>query len=148
MSMNIAILIGRLTHDPELKTTPNGVSVCSFSIAVERAYRKDQERQTDFINIVAWRGSAEFISKYFHKGSMIGIEGAIQTRRYQDKDGNNRTAFEVVANNVQFVESKRSEGTTEGNSIPTPENDPLNDLSDRLNKFTDLGNAGDEDLAF
>ena len=146
--MNIAILIGRLTHDPELKTTPNGVSVCSFSIAVERAYRKDQERQTDFINIVAWRGSAEFISKYFHKGSMIGIEGAIQTRRYQDKDGNNRTAFEVVANNVQFVESKRSEGTTEGNSIPTPENDPLNDLSDRLNKFTDLGNAGDEDLAF
>ena len=104
---NLVVLSGRLTADPELKTTPNGVSVCSFSIAVDRAYRKDQEKQTDFISICAWRSTAEFVSKYFSKGNMIGIEGAIQTRKYQDKDGNNRTAFEVVANNVQFVESKR-----------------------------------------
>jgi single-strand DNA-binding protein len=144
---NLAVLTGRLTADPELKTTPNGVSVTSFSIAVERPHRKDQERQTDFINIVAWRGSAEFVCKYFHKGSMIGIEGSIQTRRYQDRDGNNRTAFEVVANNVQFVESKRSQDATEGNSLPAPENDPLPQFAEHLEGFTDLGNA-DYDCPF
>lgn len=145
---NCVILSGRLTADPELKTTPNGVSVCTFSIAVERRYKQGEERQADFINIVAWRSSAEFVSKYFNKGSMIGIEGSIQTRKYQDKDGNNRTAFEVVANNVQFVESKRSEGEGEGNSFTTPENDPLPELSARLDEFEDLGNASDDDLPF
>ena len=104
---NLVVLTGRLTADPELKTTPNGISVTSFSIAVGRRYRAGEEAQTDFINIVAWRQTAEFITKYFKKGSLIGIEGSIQTRRYTDKNGNNRTAFEVVANNVQFVESKR-----------------------------------------
>ena len=145
---NLVVLTGRLTADPELKTTPNGVSVTSFSIAVERRYRQGEERQADFINIVAWRSSAEFICKYFKKGSMIGIEGSIQTRKYQDRNGNNRTAFEVVANNVQFIESKRSQDNGEGNSLPTPENDPLNDLSNRLNEFEDLGNVDDEDCPF
>ena len=142
---NLVVLTGRLTADPELKTTQNGVSVCSFSIAVERRYKQGEERQTDFVNIVAWRGQAEFISKYFSKGSMIGIEGAIQTRNYQDKNGNNRTAFEVVANNVQFVESKRSEGTTESNSLPAPENDPLPQFAERLEEFE---MADDDDLPF
>ncbi|MEE1054531.1 MAG: single-stranded DNA-binding protein, partial [Acutalibacteraceae bacterium] len=87
---NLVVLTGRLTADPELKTTPNGISVTSFSIAVDRRYRSGEERQTDFINIVAWRTSAEFICKYFKKGNLIGIEGSIQTRRYQDKNGNNR----------------------------------------------------------
>ena len=105
--LNIVVLTGRLTADPELKTTSNGISVCSFSIAVERRYRSGEERQSDFINIVTWRTSAEFVSKYFKKGQMIAIEGSIQTRRYQDKDGNNRTAFEVVANNVQFADFAR-----------------------------------------
>lgn len=132
---NIAILTGRLTQNPELKTTPNGVSVCSFTIAVERRYKQGEERQADFINVVSWRSTAEFVAKNFKKGSMIGIEGAIQTRKYQDKDGNNRTAFEVVANNVQFVESKRSQGNEEGYSIPAPEDDPLNDIKDRLDNF-------------
>jgi len=105
--INKAILVGRLTADPELKQTPNGVSVVSFSIAVARSYAtKGGERQTDFINIVAWRNTAEFISKYFRKGNMIGIDGSIQTRSYTDKDGNKRTAFEVVADNASFVESK------------------------------------------
>ena len=99
---NIVILTGRLTSDVELKTTPNGVSVCSFSIAVERRYRQGEERQADFINIVAWRSSAEFICKYFKKGSMIGIEGSIQTRKYQDRDGNNRTAARC-----SYIEQKR-----------------------------------------
>lgn len=103
---NLVVLTGRLTADPELKTTPSGVSVTSFSIAVERPYKKGEEREADFINIVAWRQTAEFVTHYFTKGSLIGIEGSIQTRRYEDKNGNNRTAFEVVANNVQFVMPK------------------------------------------
>ena len=94
---NLVVLTGRLTADPELKTTTNGTNVTTFSIAVERSYRSGEERQTDFINIVAWQKTAEFITKYFKKGNLIGIEGAIQTRRYQDKNGNNRTAFEVPA---------------------------------------------------
>lgn len=129
---NLVVLTGRLTQDAELKTTPNGVSVTSFQIAVDRR-GKGEDKQTDFINIVAWRQTAEFITKYFKKGSMIGIEGSIQTRRYQDKDGNNRTAFEVIANNVQFVESKREEATQENS-------DPLAVLQDQIKG---LVNAGD-----
>ena len=129
---NLVVLTGRLTQDAELKTTPNGVSVTSFSIAVDRR-GKGEDKQTDFINIVAWRQTAEFIAKYFKKGSMIGIEGSIQTRRYQDKDGNNRTAFEVIANNVQFVESKREEATQENS-------DSLAALQDQIKG---LVNAGD-----
>jgi single-strand DNA-binding protein len=143
---NLVVLSGRLTADPELKTTPSGVSVCSFTIAVERRYKQGEERQADFVNIVAWRQTAEFVSKFFSKGSMIGIEGSIQTRKYQDKDGKNRTAFEVVANNVQFIESKKSEGATEGNSSFTTENDPLVELQGRLDDFTEVGSS--EDLPF
>ena len=115
---NVVILSGRLTSDPELKTTPSGVYVCSFTIAVERKYKQGEDRQADFINIVAWRHTAEFIAKYFQKGSMIGIEGSAQTRKYQDKDGNNRTAFEVVASNVHFMESKKAEAASV-NAAPT-----------------------------
>ena len=84
---NLVVLTGRLTADPELKTTNTGISVTSFSIAVNRRYRAGEETQTDFINIVAWRQTAEFITKYFKKGNMIGIEGSIQTRKYTDKNG-------------------------------------------------------------
>ena len=139
---NLVVLTGRLTADPELKTTPNGISVTSFSIAVERKCKSGEERQADFINIVAWRSSAEFITKYFRKGNLIGIEGSIQTRRYQDKNGNNRTAFEVVVNNVQFVESKRDSGAPMGDSAPASfSNADVND-------FADLGDATDADLPF
>ena len=122
---NLVVLTGRLTADPELKTTPSGVSVTTFSIAVNRKYKSGEEQQTDFINIVAWRQTAEFITKYFKKGSLIGIEGSIQTRRYQDANGNNRTAFEVVVNNAQFVESKQNNDT--------PVIDPLQQVQDKLN---------------
>lgn len=138
---NLVVLTGRLTADPELKTTPNGTSVVSFSIAVDRRYRAGEERQADFINIVAWRSSAEFISKYFKKGSLIGIEGSIQTRRYTDKNGNNRTAFEVVANNVQFVESKRD-------GAPAASGEPASFSNADVNDFADLGSASDDDLPF
>ena len=143
---NLVVLTGRLTADVELKTTPSGVSVCSFTIAVERRFKQGEERQADFVNIVAWRQTAEFVSKYFSKGSMIGIEGSIQTRRYQDKDGNNRTAFEVVANNVQFIESKKTEGATEGNFSSTTENDHLAQLQSNLDGFQ-LAHD-DDDLPF
>ena len=107
--MNKVILMGRLTADPELKTTPSGISVTSFSLAVDRKYAKQgEERKTDFINIVAWRQRAEFICKYFTKGQLIALDGSIETRSYVDKNGNNRTAFEVVAENVYFAGDKRS----------------------------------------
>lgn len=139
---NLVVLTGRLTADPELKTTANGTSVTTFSIAVDRRYSSGGERQTDFINIVAWRTSAEFITKYFKKGNMIGIEGSIQTRKYQDKNGNNRTAFEVVVNNAQFVESKR-----DSSSAPA-DNEPASFSNADVNDFADLGDATDDDLPF
>lgn len=137
---NLVVLTGRLTADPELKNTPNGIPVTTFSIAVSRRYRSGEETQADFINIVAWRQTAEFVTKYFKKGSMIGIEGAIQTRRYTDKNGNNRTAFEVVANNVQFVETKR-DGAAAGNEPASFSNADVND-------FAEIDDVADSDLPF
>ena len=108
--LNIVAIMGRLVYDPELKTTPQGTSVCSFRIACDRSYTpKGQQRQADFIDVVAWRQSAEFVSKYFQKGSMIAIEGSLQTRKYQDKQGNNRTAVEVLANQISFAGPKAAE---------------------------------------
>ena len=105
--LNKAIIMGRLVADPELRHTPNNVSVVSFTIACNRNFAsKGAERQTDFIDIVAWRQTAEFVSRYFHKGSMIAVEGMIQTRTYEDKYGNKRKAVEVVADQVHFAESK------------------------------------------
>ncbi len=140
---NLVVLTGRLTADPELKTTPNGISVVSFSIAVARRYRAGEEAQTDFINLVAWRQTAEFISKYFKKGNMIGIEGSIQTRRYTDKNGNNRTAFEVVVNNAQFVESKRDSAPAADTAAA-----PASFSNAGSNDFTEIGNDMDDDLPF
>lgn len=108
--LNVVALMGRLTHTPELKTTQNGTSVCSFSIAVDRTYTpKGEERKADFIDVVAWRQTAEHICKYFQKGSMIAIDGSIQTRSYQDKQGSNRTKVEVLANNVSFCGAKAAD---------------------------------------
>lgn len=101
--MNKAILMGRLTKDPELRTTQTGLSVCSFTVAVDR---RGKEKATDFISCVAWRQTAEFISKYFTKGRMIAIVGSIQSRNYTDKNGNNRTAVEVLVDEVSFAGDK------------------------------------------
>ncbi len=106
--LNKAILMGRLVHNPELKITPGGTFVCPFTIAVNRPYSRDKETQTDFIDVVAWRQSAEFVNKYFVKGSMIVVDGTIQTRTYEDRNGNKRKAVEVVANHVEFGESRKS----------------------------------------
>ena len=139
MAFNLVVLTGRLTADPELKTTQSGLSVCSFNIAVDRGY--GENKQTDFISVVAWRGSAEFVAKHFKKGDMIGIEGSIQTRKYQDKNGNNRTAFEVVVNNVQFVEGKK-------NDVNIDRDEPTQSFSNSNNDFEDMGEVGDDDLPF
>lgn len=108
--LNVVAIQGRLTHDPELKTTPSGVSVCSFRIACERSYSpKGEERKADFFTITTWRQTAEFVCKYFQKGSVIAIEGSLQTRQYQDQQGSNRTVVEIVANNVSFCGGKAAE---------------------------------------
>ena len=110
--LNTIILMGRLVADPELRSTTNGVAVCAFRIAVDRDYSggNGAEKQTDFIDIVAWRQTAEFISRYFSKGRMIVVKGSLQSRKYQDKNGNNRVAWEVQTESVWFGDSKNSSG--------------------------------------
>lgn len=106
--LNKVIIMGRLTKDPELRSTTLGTSVVSFSIACDRDFKgQNGEREADFINCVAWRNTAEFISKYFRKGSMAIIEGSLQTRPYEDTEGKKRTATEVIVNNIYFGESKK-----------------------------------------
>ncbi|MGN0005007.1 MAG: single-stranded DNA-binding protein [Candidatus Gastranaerophilaceae bacterium] len=114
--MNIVALMGRLTFEPELRKTPSDVSVIRFQLACDRNYTpKGAERQTDFIDCIAWRQTAEFISRNFHKGSMIAVEGALQTSNYTDKNGNQRKQVEVLANNVSFCGPKgKSESTPAG----------------------------------
>lgn len=111
--INNITLMGRLTAAPELKTTTNGTSVTAFCIAVDRRFQtRNGEKLTDFINCVAWRNTAEFICKYFNKGDFIAIVGEIQTRKYQDKDGNNRIAVEVVTDNASFCGGKNNSDAT------------------------------------
>lgn len=106
--LNKVILMGRFTRDPELRSTPQGTSTCAFSLAVDRNFvRQGEERKADFINCVAWRQTAEFISKYFKKGSLVALEGSIQTRSWDDNEGKKRYATEVIVNQVYFAESKR-----------------------------------------
>ena len=106
--LNKIILMGRLTRDPELRRTQSGTAVASFTLAVDRDYKaQDGERSTDFIDIVAWRGTGEFVSKYFTKGRMAVVEGRLQVREWKDKDGAKRRSTEVVADNVYFGDSKK-----------------------------------------
>ena len=108
--MNKVILMGRLTRDPELRKTGSGVSVTSFSLAVDRDFKSQNgEKETDFIDIVAWRGTAEFVSKYFTKGRMAVVKGRLQIRDWTDKDNNKRRSAEVVAESVYFADSKRAD---------------------------------------
>ena len=108
--LNVVALMGRLVRDPELKTTQSGNSVCTFSIACDRSYvPQGEEQQADFITVTAWRKTAEFVSKYFQKGSMISVQGRLETRQYQDKNGNNRTATEVLAAEVGFCGPKAAD---------------------------------------
>nr|DAP46651.1 MAG TPA: Single strand binding protein [Bacteriophage sp.] len=105
--LNVVAIIGRMVKDPELKTTNSGKSVCSFRIANDSGYKDASgQSQTNWLNVTAWGKTAEFVCKYFPKGALIAIDGRLQTRQYQDKNGNNRTAVEIVAQNVSFCGSK------------------------------------------
>lgn len=106
--MNKVILMGRLTKEPELKQTQQGVSVCSFSIAVNRRFAKEGQQDADFINCIAWRNTAEFITKYFHKGNMIAVVGNIQTRTWEDANGKKQYSTEVIVDEAYFTGSKEN----------------------------------------
>lgn len=141
--LNTVILMGRLTSDPELKTTSTGVEVCSFRVAVDRKFQKQgEEKQADFIPVTVWRQGAAFVNKYFHKGSMIAVEGSLQSRQYEDKDGNKRTAYDVVADRVSFCGSKNESGangyTGGGNATTGGGTNPNGSMDD----------AADDDLPF
>ena len=111
--MNKAILMGRLTADPEIKQTPNGVAVARFTLAVNRRFAKEGQQQADFINCVAWRSQADFIGKYFRKGNMAAIEGSIQTSSWNGEDGKKRYATEVIADEVYFTGEKTNGGQSQ-----------------------------------
>ena len=109
--LNKIVLMGRLTRDPELRRTQSGTAVASFTLAVDRDYKpQDGERETDFIDIVAWRGTGEFVSKYFTKGRMAVVDGRLQVRDWKDQDGNRRRNTEVIADSVYFGDSKKDSG--------------------------------------
>lgn len=131
--LNHITIHGRLTQTPELKQTQSGVSVCNLTVAVDRSYKKGEEKQTDFFTVVCWRGLADMVSKYFAKGKEILVSGEMQSRKWMDKDGNNRVAWEIMANGVDFCGSKSDTGT---NSVPA---NPAPKIEE---------NAYDDDLPF
>lgn len=144
--LNHITIMGRLTRDPSLRNTQNGAAVASFTLAVDRDFKAESgAKETDFIECVAWRNTAEFVNKYFTKGRMAVVSGRLQLRKYTDKDGNNRTVAEVVADNVYFADSKKEEGN--GNSYGDLSNSPVPESSPSLrgtNGFTDLPDDDDE----
>lgn len=118
--LNIVAIMGRLVADPELRTTAGGVNMARFRIACDRSFaRQGEQRQTDFLDVVAWRNTADFVCKYFSKGSLIALQGRLQTRQYQDKNGNNRTAVEIVAEQVSFTGEKAQSAP----AAPDPDDD-------------------------
>ena len=113
--LNVVAIMGRLVADPELRTTTSGINMARFRIACDRNFaRQGEQRQADFLDVVAWRRQSDFVCKYFQKGSLIVIDGSIQTRQYQDQNGNNRPAVEIVANNINFAGPKNSSGSNGG----------------------------------
>jgi len=149
--LNVAVIMGRLVADPELRHTPNDIAVTSFTLAVDRSFAKaGTERQADFIDVVAWRGTADFVCKYFTKGQMMAVHGSIQTRLYEDKQGNKRKAFEIVASDINFADSKRDNSSNAGgNYAPKPAafNEPATAYSSGDSQdFEEI--LGDDDLPF
>lgn len=117
MGLAKAIIMGRITHDLEIRQTPSGVAVLQFTVAVDRNYSKDREKQTDFINCVAWRNTAEHIGKWFSKGRMIAIDGHLQTRSYEDKNGTKHYVTEIMVDSVYFTGEKSDGGNYQNNGF-------------------------------
>ena len=138
--LNKAILMGRLTADPELRHTQSNIPVTSFTLAVDRTF--GQDKQTDFLDIVAWRNPAEFVSKWFRKGMLVAVSGRIQTRTWEDKQGNKRKSVEVVADEAFFAESKKDSAPRPSNDAPVPF-----DLPPVGGDFAELG-PDDSELPF
>ena len=139
--MNRVCLVGRITAKPELRYTNSNIPFTRFSVAVNRTFNNAQgEREADFINIVVWRRQAENVCNYLDKGSQVSIEGRIQTGSYTDKDGNRRSSFEVVADNVQFLDSRRSANASSAEPTPYDYQDaPSNDVNVEEDPFADFG---------
>ena len=136
MSLNHIVLMGRMVKDPELKQTQSGVSVCNFTIAVDRDYKNGDEKVADFVDCVVWRNSADFVAKYMKKGRMVVVSGSLQSRKWQDKEGNNRTSWEVQAQNVYFADSKRDGDSGSGGSSSAPASPDV--------AYEDLGDDGEQ----
>lgn len=151
-NLSMALIGGRLTQDPELKTTPSGVSVCSFTVAVNRKPGKDGESKADFINCTAWRQTAEFISRYFHKSSSIFIQGTLQQRSWETQDGQKRTVLEVQVDDARFVDSKSEMEERTGFSPASRSDGPAyvpdayKATAESAPKFEDVGD--DQELPF
>ena len=159
--LNTAIIMGRLTADPELKSTGGGISVCSFTVAVDRRFKaQGEERQADFIRCVAWRERAEFLARFFRKGNMVAVTGSIQVRSYEDRNGNKREAVELVAEHINFTGEKNSGNTGGGYRDDVPLPPPPPEIGSRRQDaqpapaFSTAGAAdfdeisGDDDLPF
>lgn len=151
-NLSMALIGGRLTQDPELKTTSSGVSVCSFTVAVNRKPSKDGESKADFINCTAWRQTAEFISRYFHKSSSIFVQGTLQQRSWETQDGQKRTVLEVQVDDARFVDSKSemeertgfSPAAQSGGAAYVP--DAYKTTAESAPRFEDVGD--DQELPF
>lgn len=153
--MNKAILIGRLTKDPELRTTPTGRNVCQFSVAVNRTYTNaNGDREADFINCVVWDKQAENLVKYQKKGNQVAVEGRIQTRNYDDKDGKKVYVTEILASNISFLDAKGASSEGNFNNLPEPpkeENIEMETVSVEKDPFEAFGDSieiSDNDLPF
>ena len=132
MSLNHIVIQGRLTKDPEIKTTNNGTTLANFTVACDRDYQSGSEKQTDFVDCIAFKNTASFIERNFHKGQMILVSGRLQSRKWEDRNGNSRTSWEVVTNDVNFCGDKKSDT---GNTKP-------------VSVFTDMDDDSDGELPF
>ena len=145
--LNKTILMGRLTADPELRRTQNNTSVTSFTLAVDRDYKSQNgDKETDFIDVVAWRFTADFVAKWFKKGMLVAVAGRIQTRSYEDRQGNKRKAVEVVAEEVHFAEPKREsqpQSNNYRNTAPAPSSLPF-DFGSGVDEFRELSDDDGE----
>ncbi len=146
--LNRIILMGRITTDLYLKVTPAGVEVCTFGLAVERNYQQNGQRQTDFFNIVAWRGTAKFACDYFKKGQLVALDGTMQTRSYEDKQGQKRTVYEVVAENLYFTGAKKEEASASAPNNPPAQTEKQSESGFNYADFEQLDFENDGDLPF
>jgi single-strand DNA-binding protein len=143
MSLNTVNLHGRLTADPEFRQTTSGVACCRFTVAVDRPYQKDKEKQTDFISCTAWRNAAEFISRYFSKGSAIIVEGSLRNNNFTDNNGVKQYRTEVLVNNVHFAERKNASGNQQQNTYQQPQTQQPSIASADLGEFEEILSDGE-----